>query len=59
MEDLLEEIKIGLETGALTKEEAEALLEEVHLTFAIEAESIDMETNGRILTAISVISKLL
>ena len=59
MEDLLEEIKIGLETGALTKEEAEALLEEVQLTFAIEAESIDMETNGRILTAISVISKLL
>ena len=59
MEDLLEEIKIGLETGALTKEEATELVTGIQAAMEIETESMDMEAKGRILTTISVISKLL
>lgn len=59
MEDLLEQIKTGLETGELTKEEASELVRGIQAAMEIETESMDMEAKGRILTTISVISKLL
>lgn len=59
MEKLLDEIKLGLENGTMTREEANELLADIQTALDIEDDALDIEMKGYMLTTIAAITKLL